>query len=675
MTSSSFLHIALAAVVFVASATASVMVNQAGYLPNAQKIFFSTAPADSFRIVESSTGSVRFAGTLSVSRLNDPASGMNVYKGDFSSFKSPGAYRVSLSASDNSYEFTIADDVYHPVYQKALKGFYFQRCGQSLPAMIAGVYARAGCHPNDGTFHPTAEGTGFKAASGGWHDAGDFGKYVVNAGVTVGTLLMAYELFPARFSADDVGILESGNSVPDILDESRYELAWMLKMQHATGGVFFKLTREQFEGFVMPSADNSATRYIYQISSTATGDFAAVCARASRVYRVFDPVFADTCLAAARRAWSYLQAHSAIVPAGGFKNPAGTATGEYGDANDSDERLWAAAELFSATGESQFAVYYNFNYSKSGLLSQTMGWPNVRTMAHLAYLYTLQQSANADVKSALRQSMIDYASLLVTQAASEGFQVAIRPGEYNWGSNSEVLNRAIMLILASRESGNAAMLNAAQSQLDYILGKNAHNMSFVTGVGANHVMHPHHRPSASDNVTEPVPGLMAGGPNQFLSGSDPVLQSKFTSSTPPALDYADNQDSYASNEIAINWNAPLVFAAGYFAFEGALVSGAGALRGDAVPTEFRLDQNHPNPFNPTTSISFRIPENSLVTLNVFDTAGRPVAVLIDGEWTTAGAHAVVFDGAGLSSGVYYYRLSARHGDAVYTDTKRAVLMK
>jgi endoglucanase len=142
MTSSSFFRIALAVVLFFVSAPASVMVNQAGYLPNAQKIFFSTAPADSFRIIESSTGSVQFAGTLSVSRLNDPASGLNVYKGDFSSFKRPGAYRVSLSASDLSYEFTIGEDVYHSVFQKALRGFYFQRCGQSLPAVIAGDRAR-----------------------------------------------------------------------------------------------------------------------------------------------------------------------------------------------------------------------------------------------------------------------------------------------------------------------------------------------------------------------------------------------------------------------------------------------------------------------------------------------------------------------------------------------------
>ncbi|HLP18332.1 MAG TPA: glycoside hydrolase family 9 protein [Bacteroidota bacterium] len=659
---------------------ASVMVNQAGYLPAGDKTFFTTTQADSFRVHDASTGEVQFAGKLTVSRLNDPATGLNVYKGDFSALTRPGTYYVLIPNThplDESVNFTIAPDVYLPLYNMSLKGFYLQRCGQSIPPLFGGVYARSGCHSNDGTFHSTAEGTGYMAAVGGWHDAGDYGKYIVNAGVTVGTLLMAYELFPTRFAADDLKILGSGNSVPDILDETRFELEWMLKMQQASsGGVFSKLTREKFEGFVMPSADNSVTRYIYQIATTATGDFAAVMARASRVYRAFDPAFADTCLAASRRAWAYLQAHPTIVPTGGFKNPIGTETGEYGDANDSDERLWAASELFSATGESAFGSYYALNYSKSSLISQTMGWGNVRTMAHLAYYYAQQPTANAAIKAALKQSLLDYANAIVTQANAEGFKVAIKPGEYVWGSNSEVLNRGLLLILASRESGGTpAMLSAAQSQLNYILGANAHNLSFVTGVGARHVMNPHHRPSASDGVTEPVPGLVAGGPDQ--NRSDATLKSRFTTSTPPALIYADVMDSYASNEIAINWNAPLVFVAGYFAAEGQSVSGVGSRdgsRSDVMPDGYRLEQNHPNPFNPSTVITVTIPERSRVVVDIFDTTGRRVAGLLNGE-LSAGTHDVAFDATGLPSGVYLYRMTARTGATVYTQTKRALLVK
>ncbi|MGE5313727.1 MAG: glycoside hydrolase family 9 protein [Acidobacteriota bacterium] len=657
-------------------ASASVMVNQAGYLPAGQKLFFTTTPSDSFLIYELQNPEKVFSGALRLVRTNDPATGMTVYKGDFSALTRPGQYRIMVKGESKfSSPFSIADDVYGPLASAALKGFYYQRCGQTLPALFAGSYARSACHLADGTFHQTAESAGFHASTGGWHDAGDYGKYIVNAGVTVGTLLMAYEMFPERFAKDDLGIPESGNGIPDILDETRWELEWMRTMQHTTGGVFAKLTRAQFEGFVMPSADNG-TRYIYQIASTATADFAAVFARASRTYRAFDPAFADTCLAAARRAWAYLQSHSGIVPTGGFKNPSGTATGEYGDANDADERLWAAAELFSATGESTFHSLYTLRYGTGPLLSQSMSWPNVRTLAHLAYLYTHQASASESVKAALRQSLIDYGTTLLSQIASEGFRVAIRPGEYAWGSNSEVLNRAILLILASRESGNSAMLGAAQSQLDYILGANAHNLSFVTGIGAMHVMHPHHRPSASDTVIEPVPGLLAGGPEQ--NRSDAVLQARFTASTPPALIYADNTDSYASNEIAINWNAPLVFVAGYFAGQSQGALGIGSDRPwneTTLPREFRLEQNHPNPFNPSTEISFHLPSRSVVRLDVFDTVGRCVASLIDGVTLEAGRHRAAFDGASHPSGVYLYRLTAQSGTESYFQTKRALLVK
>jgi endoglucanase len=643
----------------------SVMVNQAGYFPNGQKIFFTTTLVDSFQVVEKNSNTIFFSGKVTLAKTNDPSTGLTVYKGDFSSFKRNGIYTITISPSESSYEFSISDTVFHSLFYKSLKGFYFQRCGQSLNALFAGIYARAGCHGNDGTYHSTSDSSGFRTVTGGWHDAGDYGKYIVNAGVTVGTLLMAYELFPTRFSNDDLGLLESGNSIPDILDEVRYELNWMLKMQHSNGGVYFKVTREQFEGFVMPSADNG-TRYIYQISTTATGDFAAVFARAARVYKSFDQKFSDSCLAVSRKAWSYLQAHVSIVPTGGFKNPAGTATGEYGDGNDSDERLWAAAELFSTTGEAQFNSYYVTRYASGALLSQTMSWADVRTMAHLTYLYTQQAVTSTLTKNALRQSLLDYATSLVASINNDGFSVAISKNEYYWGSNSGVLNKAILLILASRENNDASFYNAALSQLGYILGKNAHNISFVTGIGAHHVLHPHHRPSSSDGITEPVPGLLAGGPEQ--GRSDAVLQAKFTSLTPPALIYTDEEGSYASNEIAINWNAPLVFVAGYFAAEG---SGTGiGLRKERQPNDFQLHQNYPNPFNPNTTISYQLPADNHVSLAVYDILGKKVSTLVN-EIQSRGTYSVEFDSGDLASGLYFYNMQAGN----FVGSKKMMLIK
>lgn len=651
---------------YVVRTDASVVVNQAGYLPNGQKICFVTTVADSFKVIVTGSGSVAFAGPLTLWKSNDAATGLTVYKGDFSSFQQPGAYYITVSSSDISFPFFISDTVFLDVYRKALKGFFFQRCGTALDRPSAGDYARDVCHTLDGVFHSTSDTNGFKFATGGWHDAGDYGKYIVNAGVTVGTLLMAYELFPERFSQDNLGIPESGNGIPDILDEVQYEVRWMLSMQHWSGGVYCKLTRMQFEGFVMPSSDVGATRYIFAITSAATGDFAAVCAKAARIYRSFSPSFADSCLSAAKRAWGYLQAHLSIVPSGGFKNPTGVATGEYGDGNDSDERLWAAAELYSTTGESQYHTYYTSNYTNGALLARTMSWPSVGSLAHLAYFYTHQSSADAAVKTSLRQSLLSYASQIVGKINSEGFGVAIKSGEYSWGSNSEVLNRAILLLIAARETKITAYTSAAVSQLDYILGKNAHNLSFVTGVGTHHVLHPHHRPSAADGIAEPVPGLLAGGPDQYLD--DAVLKSKFTASTPPALCYADDQESYASNEIAINWNAPLVFVAGYFAAEG--TTAVIRQRSANAPAAYDLLRSYPNPFNSATTIFFKIPERTHVFVKIYDSLGSEVCALVN-EVKDPGDYAAHWDGSGYSSGIYWCKMEA----GIYSKTIKLMLLR
>jgi endoglucanase len=629
------------------------VVNQAGYLINGQKFFFATTAADSFKVIAAGSGSVAFTGPLTLWKSNDAATGLTVYKGDFSSFQQPGEYYITVSPSDISFSFSISDTVFLDVYRKALKGFYFQRCGTALDRPFAGDYARDVCHTLDGVFHSTSDTNGFKFATGGWHDAGDYGKYIVNAGVTVGTLLMAYELFPERFSQDNLGIPESGNGTPDILDEVQYEVRWMLGMQHWSGGVYCKLTRVQFEGFVMPSSDVGATRYIFAITSAATGDFAAVCAKAARIYRPFSPGFADSCLSAARQAWGYLQAHAAIVPSGGFKNPTGVATGEYGDGNDSDERLWTAAELYSTTGESQYHTYYTSNYTNGALLSRTMSWPNVGSLAHLAYFYTRQSSADAVVKTSLRQSLLSYASQIVGKINGEGFGVAIKPGEYSWGSNSEVLNRAILLLIAARETKITAYTTAALSQLDYILGKNAHNISFVTGVGTRHVMHPHHRPSAADGIAEPVPGLLAGGPDQSLD--DAVLKAKYTSATPAALCYADDEGSYASNEIAINWNAPLVFVAGYFAAEGASTSVEQS--SIDLPASYDLLRSFPNPFNPSTTICYKLLERAFVSVKIYNLLGIEIDTLVN-EVKDRGDYTIQWNGSQRSSGVYWCKLEA-----------------
>ncbi len=633
-----------------------VAVDQAGYPTLARKEAIVTAFADSFHVLTTDTRTVMFRGPLELASLGDPATGLELYKADFTAFTRPGAYLVRTSAGDTSAHFIIADSVYTSVARAALKGFYYQRCGTALLQAHAGPWNHPACHTaTDAFFHASAESTGYALTTGGWHDAGDYGKYIVNAGVTVGTLLLAYEVVPAAFSYDDLGIPESGNGVPDLLDEVRYELQWMLSMQSAGGGVFFKITKPQFEGFIMPQND-TGFRSIYRISSTATGDFAAVMARAARTYRAFDTTFADRCLAAAGKAWDYLVAHPSIVPANGFTNPAGTATGEYGDGNDSDERLWAAAELYLARGDAGTHAYFRTNYTTGGIITNEMAWPDVRALAQIAYLRGNYPGIDAPTQQAIRTSLNTYCGTVITLRDNSGFRTALSPNAYNWGCNSAVLNKAILLLVGRESGGPAEWEAAALDQLHYVLGTNVHALSFVTGIGARSVVHPHHRPSAADGVNAPVPGLIAGGPNRFIT-QDPVLQAHFTSSTPPALCYIDDQGSYASNEIAINWNAPLVFVAGYFARPQS--GPAGVHESGVLPREIRLDQNYPNPFNGSTLIPFTLPRAMDVDLVILDILGRQVARIGLGT-LSAGDHRAVWDGGGgrVSSGHYFYTLAS-----------------
>ncbi len=654
-----------------ASSQAVVAVNQAGYKPGAAKHVFVAVSAESVRIVDNATGATMTSVPLTLWRVNDPATGRTVRRGDFTSFSVPGRYRIVASTGQESQVFQISDTVYNGVFRKSLKAFYYQRCGTTLLPDQAGQYWHPQCHTLDALLHSSTDSSGFRLTAGGWHDAGDYGKYVVNAGISVATLMMAYEYFPAYFNHDNLNIPESGNGVPDILDECRYELEWLLSMQRGDGGVYFKLTRTQFEGIVMPQHD-TALRYLYRVSTTATANFAAVMARATRIYLPFDTAFARQCSTAAVQAWGYLSANPSIVPPGGFRNPAGTVTGEYGDSDDRDERLWAAAELFVTTGSPVFNNNFILNYSSAGVFTSTMSWQNVRSLAHLTYLRSMQHGTDPAIKNHLRQALDTYCQAQIAKRNGSGYHVVLAPGDYVWGSNSAALNAAILLIMGSHESGNPVAMQTAADQLHYTLGANAHALSFVTGVGSRYPMQPHHRPSAADGVVDPVPGLLAGGPNQYLS--DPVLQALFSGSTPPAMCYVDSLPSYASNEIAINWNAPLVFVAGYFA--GRMTTGVENTEGSALsPAGFHLRQNYPNPFNGATKIPFSLPVAAEVNVQITDALGRQVMSESLGLMH-AGDHSINWiaehpSGKPLSSGVYFMRMT---GSRFVSNVRKLVLL-
>jgi endoglucanase len=411
--------------------------------------------------------------------------------------------------------------------------------------------------------HPSAAGptraVGATIASpGGWYDAGDYNKYIVNSGISTYTLLLLCEQYPDHIARLATNIPESGGALPDLLDEILWNLRWMRTMQDpADGGVYHKLTNAQFDRFERPD-QATAPRYVVQKSTAATLDFAAVMAHASLVARRYPkalPGLADSLVAEAEHAWQWARLHPDVVYDQRVLNeryqPA-IGTGTYGDGHLDDERSWAAAELFVATGIDSFYV------AAVPLPSDTLTVPSWGSVQALG-LFTLVEHRSMLPRGAdsvaLEQRLLSLARPLVARARSSAYRVPIGgPRDWVWGSNAVDANEGVVLVQAYRLTADTSYRDAAVAALDYLLGRNATGYSFVTGYGAKTPLSPHHRPSASDTVVAPVPGLLVAGPNPGQQDNCGGYPSRV-----PALSYVDAQCNYAANEIAINWNAPVAF--------------------------------------------------------------------------------------------------------------------
>ncbi|WP_460637150.1 glycoside hydrolase family 9 protein [Larkinella harenae] len=552
----------------------AIRLNQIGFYPNAAKmaIVVSDAPTE-FQVMTPDLKKTVFKGALSAARPN-AISGKTARQADFSALKTSGTFVVVVPGLGHSYPFEIKTDVHRAVTKGSLKGFYYQRVSIDLPAQYAGKWSRPAGHVKEDTqvlVHPSAASAGRPAGTvlsspGGWYDAGDYNKYIVNSGITVGTLLSLYEDFPKFGQKLDCDIPESGNSIPDVLDESLWNLRWMLTMQDpADGGVYHKLTNARFDGMVMPDKATKE-RYVVQKSITAALDFAAVIAQASRIFKPFGrtlPGLSDSCLTAAVRAWNWAkknpdQYYRQNEMNGKFDPD--VVTGEYGDRDASDEWIWAASELYVTTNDD---AYYKsvilFPDDKMPLPS----WAQVRLLGYYTlarFEKNLSPLGKNDFPQ-LKKRLVGFADELIQDVDKNAYQTVMGTSakDYIWGSSAVAANQGIALIQAYRLTNDKKYLRAALTNLDYLLGRNATGYCFVTGFGGKQVMNPHHRPSVADGIEAPVPGLLSGGPN----GNAPK-QDKCEGYTATSADemFIDASCSYASNEIAINWNAPLVYLAG-----------------------------------------------------------------------------------------------------------------
>lgn len=530
-----------------------VLYNQVGYITDGLKTALVSPDVDEFIILNERGDVVKQI--VPDSALFWELSGDAVRKVDFSDLDESGAYRIVVKGRE--YPFTISDNPYSELSKAAIKALYFNRSGMAIESEFGGKWARSAGHPDTLVYihssaadHLRPEGTVVSSPLG-WYDAGDYNKYVVNSGITTYTLFRALEDFADYHSSLEVGIPNLQDEVPDLLTEALYNFRWLITMQDPNdGGVYHKLTTKKFEDMVMPK-DAVNDRYLVAKSTSATLDYAALTAHASMVLKSYGEDFsqlAKEALENSVKAWEWALLNPNVL----YEQPSDIETGAYGDNAIEDEWFWAASELFLATGEGKYLESAKNYYQKPDVPT----WSDVRTLGVYSLLDNKELISDTLWTNLLTRDFFALADSLVSLSQTAPYGISINV--FEWGSNSQVANEGMIKLFAHKLTNNPKYLDSALSDLDYILGRNATGYCFVTGFGQQKVMNIHHRPSAADGVEDPVPGFLAGGPNIAVFIDCPDAKR----SALPAKSFVDLECSYSTNEIAINWNAPLIYLSG-----------------------------------------------------------------------------------------------------------------
>jgi endoglucanase len=521
----------------------AIRLDSVGFLPDrAKRATVITPGGTSFEVHDANDNSTVWSGPLAGPNT-DNLTGADLWLADFTPFTTPGTYYLQVPAAPGqsvpaqSSTFQIASDAFSDAVMRGMMGLHGARCGTAVKVTVNGeTWSHAACHQNDAYLnYLTGENT-IRPSVGGWHDAGDYGKYVTNGAFTVGMLLHAWQHFQPALMALSLPIPEHGGPIPDFLAEVKWELDWLLTTQGADGGVAHKVTALVFEGFVMPQ-DDLQNRFYTGVGTSATGDVVAVMAEAARVYAPFDPDAAARYLAAAQAGYAFLAANPNRI----FPDLSKFKTGTYGDNDDTDERLWAAAELWETTGDPTALADVEARIGTAASVEENFDWGNVGNMGVFTYLLSKRDGRNPDTAATLQQHLLTTANNLAAVASNDGYGRSI--SNYWWGSNGAVARTAMNLWAANALSPDPKYLDGIVAGLDHVLGRNQYDRSQVTMVGHHPPMSPHHRLSAQDGILDPWPGLMVGGQD--------------TAAMP---DWVDNQNAYNVNEVAINWVGAFVYA-------------------------------------------------------------------------------------------------------------------
>ena len=564
-----------------------VRVNQVGYLPQYPKIATYKEASEqpvAWQLVDAQ-GQMVAEGQTQVFG-EDPAAGERVHLIDFSSFKTEGAgYVLKAGTGGESFPFDIAQDVYRQLKYDALAYFYQDRSGIEIRADLVGdQFAHPAGHPGDSDVECAPKNELLPAqqelacdysldVSGGWYDAGDYGKYVVNGGIALWTMFDEFERLKylgktvGDFGDKKLKIPEAGNGTPDILDEARWEMEWMLRMQVPEGKPYAGMVHHKIHSnkwTPIPTApfDDKVPRYLRPISTAATLNLVATAAQAARLFRSIDPAFSKRCLRAAQRGWAAAAKHPKVIAEGEVEGG-----GAYGDSTFTDEWYWAAAEMFITTGNAAYRKefeklpHHNRLPTSAGGGTSSMSWDHVSALGKISLSVVPSKLDKASV-DAQRKQIVDAADFYLATLSKRGYRVPLASEtNYPWGSNSFVLNDMVILGLAYDFTKDKKYIGGVIDSMDYILGRNPKVQSYVTGWGDRPLTNPHHRYWAhqkNPDFPPPPPGVVSGGPNSSLQ--DPYARKAGLPGCPPQKCFIDHIDSWSTNEIAINWNAPFAWA-------------------------------------------------------------------------------------------------------------------
>jgi endoglucanase len=522
-----------------------------GFVPDVKKrVTYLGVPGTAFQVRREDDDEVVFEGVGGPS-VNAADTAEVVQFADFDSLTEPGTYYVALSGTKVvSAPFTISDDVFLEPMRGAMLGLYGLRCGSAVSFEWDGTtFGHGACHLDD-------------EAPGGWHDAGDYGKYTTNGSFSLAMLLVAWDHFKQKLETLELDIPERGGALPDFLDECRYQVEWLLAMQDAeSGGVYDRLTNycenctgmgQPFDPMSVMPENTDRERRLAPISTPATADFAAVVARASRAFEPYDAELAARARAAALAAWAYLVEHQTLEPATNQRY-----TGYY-LTQDGDDRLWAAAEIWETTGDAAALADVEKRALTTGPRSD-WDWADVQNLGIYTYLLSEREGRTPERVEALTRQVVTGSDGMAQNAEGHAYGRSVAT-TYYWGINGviarSVMNFTVAERLATTDEQKARYRGAAAYQLDHLFGRNYYGRSFVTGVGHRPPRAPHHRPSVADGIEPPWPGLLIGGPSgQAQDGMQVGLA---------ATSWVDESGNYTTNEVAINWSGALVYALAAF---------------------------------------------------------------------------------------------------------------